>query len=203
MGDIVAGYFGYKGAQEQAKAAKQGQKLTKQMYDQNRSDMLPWLEAGKTSLADLQGELGSTYEASKGYQFQLEEGNKNALSNLAALGMSNSGAALKRLTEFGQGLAAQDYGNWYNRKAGVAGAGQTQSSALGQLGQNYGQNMSNLYNLQGAAKGSGYVALGNGLGNAVNDAFGMFGARTGQGQMGASLSPMNYSAYTSGAGGLY
>lgn len=201
MGDLVAGYFGYKGAQEQADAASDALGLQKKIWKQSREDMMPWLEAGQRSLADMEASLGSTYQASDRYDWLVSEGERGVLSNLSALGMSNSGSALKELTKFRTGLAAQDEETWYNRKAGLAGSGQQQSSALASLGQNYANAASQQYNALGAARGSGYVALGNGIGNALNDAIGFAGYGGGGG--GASLSPMNYSNMMAGMGGLY
>lgn len=197
----------------------------RRQFDQSRADMLPWLEAGKTALADLQRELGSEFKESEGYKFAVKEGEKGALSNLAALGMTNSGSALKRLTEFREGLASKEYDTWYNRKAGLAGAGQTQSGNLASLGQNFansnsslGQNYSSLtsslgqnfananaanQNFLGATKASGVV----GAANAWNQGFEGVGQALGymrpanQNFLGSS--PFNTRRMLSGAGGLY
>lgn len=55
------------------------------------------------------------YFNSPAYQFQLEQG-KNAIQNtMSASGLASSGAALKELTQFGQGLAANYYNDAFNR----------------------------------------------------------------------------------------
>lgn len=53
-----------------------------------------------------------------GYQFRLEQGQKALERNLAAQGKYLSGAALKELTEYGQGMASQEYGAAYQRALG-------------------------------------------------------------------------------------
>jgi len=156
---------GNKAAKAQSKAAKQALAQQWRMYWQSRRDMMPWMEAGKRSLADLERELGDTYEQSRGYQWMVGEAEKGIKSNLAALGMSNSGAALKRLTDYRLGAAAQDYGTWYNRKAGLAGQGMQMASNLGSLGNSYAGMMGNQYNMLGAARASGYANTANALGN--------------------------------------
>lgn len=50
-----------------------------------------------------------------GYKFRLEQGQKALERNLAAQGKYLSGAALKELTEYGQGMASQEYGAAYQR----------------------------------------------------------------------------------------
>lgn len=49
------------------------------------------------------------YRESPGYQFELEQGNRNILANLAVTGGLESGDALKGLTRYAQGLADQDW----------------------------------------------------------------------------------------------
>lgn len=53
-----------------------------------------------------------------GYQFAVKEGQRLMLNNAAANKMQKSGAFLKGLDEWGQGLGAQQYGTVYNRDLG-------------------------------------------------------------------------------------
>lgn len=187
IGSIISAWGSNKAAKAQEKASKRAVKLQRQMWQQSRQDMMPWLEAGKASLADLQRELGSNYEESEGYKFAVQEGEKGALSNLAALGMTNSGAALKQLTKFRMGLASQDYGTWYNRKAALAGAGQTQSTALASAGQNYANQAGNFMQNAGAARASGYVGISNAINDGINNfAYALGGMPGGGGMSGGS-----------------
>lgn len=131
------------------------------------------------------------FEADPGYQFRQEEGNKALERRLAAQGKTFSPEAAKELQRFNQGLAAQEYGqaynrynidqsNIYNRLAGIAGMGQQQVQQLDQAGQlmasNIGQTNASLANAQAAAAQSGgsmfnnLMDLGN-LGIAAYTAF--------------------------------
>lgn len=50
-----------------------------------------------------------------GYQFRMEQGQKALDRSAAAKGLTMSGAQLKALTEYGQGMGSQEYGNAFNR----------------------------------------------------------------------------------------
>lgn len=132
--------------------AKEGNKIQQGFYDKARADSMPWMEAGKTALNSYMGELGladgpngtpfeSAFQTTPGYEFQVEEGEKGVVNNLSALGMKNSGAALKALTSFRQGLADQTYTEYLDRLKGVSDTGLGASQNLGSLGVTTGANM--------------------------------------------------------------
>lgn len=50
-----------------------------------------------------------------GYQFRMEQGRKALDRSAAARGLTMSGAQLRALTEYGQGMGSQEYGNAFNR----------------------------------------------------------------------------------------
>jgi hypothetical protein len=55
------------------------------------------------------------FQASPGYQYQLEQGSQNLLRNNALAGTTRSGGAMTDLNLFAQNAANQDWGNWLNR----------------------------------------------------------------------------------------
>lgn len=83
-----------------------------------------------------------------GYQFRLQQGQQALERAAAARGTLNTGGTLKDVSQFGQGLASQEYGQAYGRKMGeyqsdygdyLGGYGR----ALGEFGQRaglFGQN---------------------------------------------------------------
>jgi len=85
----------------------------------------------------------ASFEKSPGYQFRFDEGMRGAQYGLNALGSLASGGALKELSQYGQGLASSEYGNYINNLQQLAGIGQTASSqsaniatgTAGQIGQ--------------------------------------------------------------------
>lgn len=147
-----------------------------------------------------------TYLASKGlsggrfdtnnpaYQFQLKQGQQALDRSAAARGMGYSGAQMKAAQQFGQGLASQEYdkqyarasgefGDYYNRLAGLSQGGQQAAGSMVQAGGQYANNASNTFgNLANAqssilgqqanARASGYAASANafnqGLGNMID-----------------------------------
>ena len=142
---------------------------------------------GTESLAQL--------EATPGYQFQLQQGQNAAKAAASALGLGNSGAIGKGLTNYANGLAANNYQNIYNQQLGTAqaqqallgGAGGMQNTIFGQLsapvttGYNatnalagYGQNTQNqisqLYGNIGQAQAGGAIQSANQIGGALNGA---------------------------------
>lgn len=196
-------------SQVQASAADKSLALQKEQYDQSRSDSLPWMESGKTALNAYMGELGLSDEAkagtfksgfteTPGYKFQVQEGQKAALNNLSALGMKNSGAALKSLQSRGQGLAQQTYDNYLNRLSAASTGGQATVANQNALGANYAQNAGNTVQDKAAATASGYVgganAWSNALGNVSNQAgwaLGMSGGNFGGGGGGGKAANSN------------
>jgi hypothetical protein len=180
---ILSGLFGSnaakKAADSQEKVARDALELQKAQIAQARLDAAPWLQAGKDALAQYQGELfggqgfNSKFQETPGYRFQVAEAEKGAMNNLAALGMKNSGAALKALTKLRSGLANQEYGNYLGRISGLAGVGQNQVNQTNALAANSVLNQGQLMQDAGAARASGYVgqanAWTNSLGNFANN----------------------------------
>ena len=142
---------------DQLQAQREANDLQREMYEQNRTDLAPWREAGVGTLAQLTaglqpgGEFNRSftmadYQADPGYAFRQSEGQKAIDNSAAARGSALSGATLKALTRFGQDTASTEYQNAYNRwnndmstrfnrLSGVAGTGQQATTTLGNMGQ--------------------------------------------------------------------
>lgn len=108
------------------------------------------------------------FQATPGYQFMVDEAESGAMNHLGALGMKNSGAALKALTKLRSGLANQEYGNFLNRLAATAGMGQTQVNTNNTLSANSALNQGALMQDAGASRASGYVGGANSWISALN-----------------------------------
>jgi hypothetical protein len=109
-----------------------------------------------------------TYRNGTGYQFRLGEGLRAVTANKALSGLLNSGSAVKSAMRFGDGLAAAEFDNYYNRLAGQQGVGLSAASAQAGVANNYssqvqGNNSTNATNVGNAA-----IAKGNAVSNAVN-----------------------------------
>jgi hypothetical protein len=197
-------------ALEQQSADKQ-LALQREIWEQQQKDQSPYLQQGQKAigkLADLTlgGDNFQSYLKGRGlgggqfstnnpqYQFLQKQGMQALDRSAAARGMGYSGAQLKALNEYGQGLAsqqydkeydraAQEYANYYNRLASLSQGGQQAAQSLGGLGSNYSSNAANTFaNLSNAqssilgqqanARASGYAAQANafnqGLGNMID-----------------------------------
>lgn len=119
------------------------------------------------------------FEASPGYQFQLEEGNKALERAAAARGLNLSGATLRESGRFNQGLANQEYGTHLNRLASLAGAGQTAVGQQMSAGSNYASAVGQNNYAAGQARASGYQGVNNAIQGGLNNAFQIYGMHQG------------------------
>lgn len=199
------------GANQQAKAATQAAntqvgatreatQIQKDMYNQTRSDLMPYADAGKTSLSQLMGQMGpegyfnQTYTgqdiySDPSYQFRLQQGQDSIQSGAAAQGGLLSGATLKALQGYGQDMASQEYGNAYNRfnadqanqfnrLSNLIGMGQNASAQQGNAGMQTAQAVANNTMAGANAQAAGQIAAGNRTANTFGS---VLGAATGIG----------------------
>lgn len=107
-----------------------------------------------------------------GFAFRKAEGEKAINAAASARGNAVSGGALKELTRYGQNFASQEYGNAYNRLAGIAGIGQQTNAQNANSGMNYanqyGQNITGIGNANAAGQIGQANAINQGIGGATN-----------------------------------
>lgn len=156
----AANYYGdKKAAAAQQKGYDAATAEQRRQFDLAREDQMPWLQAGQRALHQLE-QLNSgnfsSFTASPDYQFALTEGLKGLDRSAAARGALWSGGADADRMAYASGLATQNYGNYYNRLASLAGLGQTTASGLGTLGANYASNAGNLALGAANARASSY-----------------------------------------------
>lgn len=117
----------------------------------------------------------SSFRADPGYEFALEQGGKSLERSAAARGILNSGATARALTKFGQGLADQQYGNYFNRLQSAAGIGQSATNSTAGAGARYAEGSGNALMAGGAARASGYLGAGSAWANAAGGVAGSIG----------------------------
>ena len=158
-------------AKTQAAAADQATQLQREMFNKQLELQQPWQEAGVNALAKMQKGVVSDY-MDPAYQFRFGEGMKALDRQAAARGGLISGGALKAAQRYGQDYASQEFGNAYNRLAGLAGIGQTATGNMGNAAGAFGANAGQNYMGAANARASGYVggvnALTGGLGQYLN-----------------------------------
>lgn len=177
---LIGGGAAYAGSKAQARAADRATEEQRRQFERQVELQAPFREAGVNALPELIAASRYTpfsmeqFEQDPGYAFRLREGLKALDRTAAARGGLLGGNQLRGVTQFGQELASQEYGNAFNRYQAeraarlnplqsLAGMGQTTASTLagqaGQLGQNVGANMIGA----GNARASGYMGVANAL----------------------------------------
>lgn len=109
----------------------------------------------------------SVFFQSPDYQFNLAEGQKAIDRSLAARGRSLSGAGVKEGIRYASGMASNEFGNFYNRLANLAGIGQAATQATTTAGMNAANNISQNQIYAGNARANGYMNTGQAINNAV------------------------------------
>ena len=93
---------------------------------------------------------------------------------------------MKAAQDYGQGMASTEFGNYYNRLAGLSQGGQQAAGSMAQAGGQYTNNASNTFgNLSNAqtsilgqqanARASGYTANANALSGGLNSLTNLYG----------------------------
>lgn len=195
LGGVAQGYMANKGAKTQANAANRATDVELQMFNQSRQDQMPWMKAGQGGLNSLMGLMNMQKGADgqwtrnsdpnayrqflqmdPAYQMRFNAGRRTVENSAAARGGLLSGNTLRALTDYGQEMASQEYGNAFNRLAALSGVGQATAQGLGSLGSNTAQSVGNNMMQGAAARASGYAGMGNALNGMINNGLGAYGA---------------------------
>lgn len=213
IGPIVGGLFGM-GASENAADAQVGAAnaaagVQRQMFNQTQENLSPFMNTGKFALSDLEYLLGmgmgrgdflsaypekfgslarpfsmSDFQASPGYQFNLQEGQKAIEKAARRSGKAYAPSTLQEIGRFSQGVASNEFNNernafrnfqndLFNRVSGVSGSGQNAAANLGafagQAGNAIGNSITGAGNAAAAGMVGGANALSGGLAGAYNN----------------------------------
>lgn len=117
----------------------------------------------------------SGFTQSPGYQFRRDEGTRGIERSAAAQGGAFSGNALRALAEFNSGLASQEFGNYFNQLASIAGIGQTATGQTAAAGANHANIASRNALYAGDARASGIENRANMIGQGINSLAGAYG----------------------------
>lgn len=176
-------------AKSQANAAAASDATQRYFYDTSRTDNLPFLQTGYKANDQLNALMSgggitklpqfSDYTRDPSYAWQQSEAAKAVQGSAAARGGLYSGAALRALGDRAQGIAASDFGNWWNRQEqgktnsvnllnAIRSGGQAAAGQVGAAGQNAANAISGNALALGNAQGAASIAQGNIWGNAIN-----------------------------------
>lgn len=174
---LIGAGASYFSGQKQAEAGEKALNYQMQTDAQNRADFAPFRGMG-TNAVNMIGRMYGPNGPQQGwqdflnspdYQFRLGEGTRALENSAAAKGGLLGGNFARDITQFGQGLASNEFSNYYSRLFGQAqlGAGSTANAAnnasamSGQIGQGYGN--------IGQANASGMVGAANSLNSGVQN----------------------------------
>ena len=196
-GGLISAYGANRAASTQAGAQTQAANTQFQMFNTINGQEQPFIQAGSAATNQLNNLLGiggnknapgygsltsqftpADFLANQdpGYQFQLQQGGQ-AIRNADTPGVGAlSGAALKDLMSFNQGLASTSYQNAFNRfqtqqqniysrLQGIASLGQNAASNVGNQGTALAGNAGSAQAAAGTSIAAGQVAGANALGN--------------------------------------
>lgn len=188
-GGIISSIFGSKKAKQQTDTVNYAQMAAveeqRKALAAARTDLSPYMGTGQNALmqagnaAGVNGTPGydaalTAFHASPDYQYQLGEGTRAVEASASALGFTHSGATLKAVQDRAMNLANADFGNYYNRLSGLAGAGQQAATSLGGFGTGTAQGIAQTDTSAATAKanilGQQSQGLGNAIGNFSNNA---------------------------------
>jgi len=197
---LIGGIGSYLGGRASANASRYAAQLSADQYQQTRSDLMPWQQAGNQSLQQLmlglglpsdqspstQGQSASgvtpgmfthqfglqDFQESPAYQFNLQQGQQALDKGANARGNLYAPQTLQDLSKFSQGLASNEWNNAYNQYQNNIGNIWNRFNSMSQGGQAAA-------NQTGVAGANAANSQGMSLQNAGNaQAAGIMGANT-------------------------
>ena len=187
-GAVGTGLLGANAAQNaagaQVQAAQTAANTQLGIYNQTRSDLMPYNLTGQSALSQLASLFGlgganggvpnagaatSALTQFPGYQFGLNQGITALDRSAASQGLLLSGGQIKAAQQYGQGYAMQNAWNPYVQQLNsLSGLGENAGAVVGNQGVATGANVANAQLAAGQAAASGIV----GSANAINTGIG-------------------------------
>lgn len=137
-------------------AADKNVALQREIYGKNEAALDPFIKRGNaagdriSALLNLGGDTAGAEDAfqkyldSSGYKFQVSQGVNAVQQGAVSKGLLKSGAAIKGLDAFGQGIGSSYFEKYLSSLSGEEGKGLTGASALAGVGQSYGNSVANI-----------------------------------------------------------
>ena len=173
-GAAITAVGGYMSSKNNKKANSKSQGAYDQAYISNSLNLQPYMDAGTNALTQL-GQLNSgnysSFNESPDYQWTQQHGLQALDRYAAARGSLYSGGQTADVLKYSQGLASQQYNNYYNKIAGLAGLGQSAASALAGVNNNYA-NQTAATAQNNASNSNALVGLISGVGSNLLSSYG-------------------------------
>ena len=161
--DAVGSFLGAKkqsrainrASQRELQATQEAIGEQRRQFDTSRADFQPFRQAGVNALGRLE-DPNASFMASPDYEFRRGEGMRAIEGSAAARGGAFSGNALKALNQYNSNLASGEFGNWWNRQAGLVDVGRNAAGTVANLGANAASNIGNAL-IGGGQRQAGYA----------------------------------------------
>lgn len=188
VGSIGSAFIGSaaanKASQQQYQASQNALGLQQQMFQQGQQNLQPYMNLGAGAsgqLANLYGIPGvngstgqqpdfSSFTNSPDFLFAQSQGNKGVQQYLASTGQTQGSAGQQAISSFNQGLASQQYGNYFNRLTSLAGMGQGAATSSAGMAAQFGQTGGNTMMAGGANLASGTIGSANAWSQGISGA---------------------------------
>jgi len=146
-------------------------------YDKDgaRRDLTPFT----SSQVGAQNAAFDNFRNSTGYQFRVDEGNKNITAALGKRGGLESGGAKKALAAYGQNIASDEFWRYYGALTGQQGVGLSSASAQAGVGQGYAGAVSANNNNAANASGNAALSFASGVNNTLASGLSAYGMQQG------------------------
>jgi hypothetical protein len=197
LSGVIAQQGAQAGGNMAASAANRAAQMQQDEATRARAALSPWVAAGGGAIGKVTNLLGlgtlktnggnyntygldpagaketqqqalADFETSPGYQFRMDEGSKALDRSAASRGLLRSGAQQKAITDFGQNIASEEYGNYMNSLLAVSGLGSQAASSGNSTAAGLTQGAGNSILQGGIARGSGYAAGANALASGIS-----------------------------------
>jgi hypothetical protein len=188
---VISAHGAQSAANTQANAANQAAATQLQMYNQTRTDLMPYMTTGSAALSQLANLWGigpggsgtpnaaaatSALTQFPGYQFGLNQGVQALDRSAASRGLALSGAQLQATQQFGNNYAMQQAWNPYvSQLNSLSSLGEDAGARVGNAGVTTGQGVASSQLAAGQATAAGQVGVTNsinqglgGLGNLIS-----------------------------------
>lgn len=171
-----------KASRAQQEGTEAGIAEQRRQFDISTELQRPALEAGDIARQQLLSSLGLAgpeaeaqffegFKETRGQQFLRQQQEKALTRTAAARGQLTGGNVLTALQEQAEGRAAGRLGEFQNRLAGLAGAGQVAATQTGQFGQQTSGNIAQLQALGGQARATGILGQGQAVQQGIGGVF--------------------------------
>lgn len=151
-------------ANAQERAAEQAEQRLEDAYDTASTNLTPYVTSGQNALGTINALNSGDYSSFKNspdYAFALSQGMQGLDRSAAARGSLYSGGHSADVLSYAEGLANQNYNNYYSKLASLASMGQGAASNLGSIGTGNAAAIGNYLTNAGSAAANGYYNTAN------------------------------------------